>query len=387
MKMRAYAAIVPCLMLGCSSGDMRSTQDHASVISQVVKADPDSVTAQIGDKNVVEFFYSANGKLVAYDKNYDGNVVAEEVVPGHTYRLVLERIHGESPIDLGYMIDGKLRICGTQEINGVEKKFACDALFLRASEVAETNLDARRPVIIGYDDARVSADIVKGRPYVYDPNTNAIDLQQWALPQINQYGTGTCYFNSATGILEWFYNKGTGHTIDLSEPALIGLYETGELGDIGDYKILDTTNKMRGAVPNSILPVTQYYTPSADFESVSTAVADKIASIGVSDRVELPFRLSIQKLFWYGRWQNGHTTESDYQKAVEWLDTKQSPVHLQHVVGGYWHAVIMLGHKRATGEVLIKDSLGNTNLKATWRSKSWFMTNTYGAVGVEVAPK
>jgi len=63
---------------------------------------------------------------------------------------------------------------------------------------------------------------------------------------------------------------------------------------------------------------------------------------------------------------------------------KRQPVHLQHVVSGYWHAVIMLGYNPSTGEVLVKDSLGSNHLKATWRSKQWFMSKSYGAVGVDL---
>ena len=57
------------------------------------------------------------------------------------------------------------------------------------------------------------------------------------------------------------------------------------------------------------------------------------------------------------------------------------------MAGNIWHSVVMIGYQPATdkyGEsVLIKDSLGNTNLVGEWKSKSWFKSKVYAAIGVQ----
>ncbi len=399
LRISVIALVAMGAMAACASptrGDSNddqaiSTTEHdleaKAPVSRIVKSDQANVVSKIGSDSVVRFYYSLDGTLVEYEKNYEGDVVAHATVPGKTYQLSLHRSDESRDIELGYLVDGKLRVCGDQEIDGKKKTFSCDALFLHSNEKTPSmrNPEQRFPVIIGYSDVPAAPEDTKlgTKTFALETYSDTIDLQQWALPQINQYGTGTCYFNSATGILEWFYNKKTGTRADFSEPGLLGVYAIGELGSsIGDYSIMDSTRLLETVIPNAWMPVTDYYTSSVGFDAVYASARSAVRSVPASARVALPFKLSTERLFWYGKWQKGYTTESDYQKAVQWITQRRRPVHLQHVVNGYWHAVIMLGHKPATGEVLIKDSLGSTSMKASWRPKSWFINNTYGAVGV-----
>ncbi len=340
--------------------------------SEVFAAPLADVSARIDERGVVTFWYADRGEWVAYQKQYEGEVVARPV-GAERYQLFLERGRELPPVQLGLLDRGALSICGTFAIDGRERSFGCDALFLHTDQPPAPG--ARFPAIIGVaETATLRASSTR----------EVVDLREHALRQINQYGTGTCYFNSSAGILEWYYHQQTGEVLNISEPALVGSYTIGEIGDIGDYDILEKTNSLPGAIADAYLPVKSYYTESAGYEDVEQEASQAVRGLSKSKRVDLPFSLELTSLFWYGKWQSGHTTEADYQRAVRWVTSKAQPVHLQHVVSGYWHAVIMLGYNPGTGEVLIKDSLGNTNLKATWRTKQWFMDTTYGAAGVEL---
>jgi len=346
--------------------------DRAGLRSEVFAAPLSDVSWKMDERGVVTFWYARDGERVPYEKQYDGDVLAREAGEG-LYQLWLERGRSLPPVELGYLDHGTLSICGSFEIAGQARAFGCEALFLHSALPPADG--SRFPLIIGTSE---------GGSLRSRSGSAVIDLREFARPQINQYGTGTCYFNSSAGILEWFYQQQTGNALDISEPALLGSYTLGEIGDIGDYDLLQQTNQLPGAISDRLMPVRGYYTEDAGYEDVEGRASQEVAALPKSSRVDLPFALKLTNLFWYGRWQSGQTSEADFQRAVNWVSTREQPVHLQHVVSGYWHAVILLGYNPASGEVLIKDSLGNTNLKATWRTKKWFLDTTYGAVGVSL---
>jgi hypothetical protein len=359
----------------------------SSPLTEVSKAALSDVLVDIDSQGIVTFSYLLDGVRVPYVKNYAGDVVAQREGESR-YHLWLKR-GGDLPhIELGYLDAGTLKICGQFEIDGQQREFDCDAMFLKTPDHSSPGPDGtysvRLPVIIGhYSDASTpkaanGALVTDNAAYAAE----VVDLSGYALNQINQYSTGTCYFNSTTGILEWFYNRQTGGVLDISEPSLVARYS--EMDSVNDYNMVAKASNISGMVPDSLIPVLTYYTPSASYNSARQQAASALTQIPSSSRVTLPFNLTVTNLFWYGRYENGHTTEADYQLAANWIVQKRQPVHLQVVVGAYWHAIVMLGYNPSTGEVLIKDSLGQTNLKATWRSKQWFMADSYGAMGVDI---
>jgi uncharacterized protein YjdB len=387
MSMAACSGQGESSMADPDAGDPQSEPE--APFSEVTRAALSEVSVDIDSQGTVAFFHTVDGARVPYEKSYDGDVIAQREGENR-YHLWLKRGEDLPQIELGYLDGGTLKLCGHFEIDGQQREFDCDALFLKTPGHSSPGPDgaspARMTAVIGYYNVASAPKDASRIELIGEPTSldQVIDLSSYALNQINQQGTGTCYYNSTTGILEWFYNQQTGRVLDISEPSLVGAGANREMESVTDSDMVAKASKMAGVVPNSLMPVLSYYTSSASFGSVSSQAVTALSQIPSSSRVALPFRLTVNKLFWYGRWNSGQTTEADYQAAVNWIVQKRLPIHLQVTVGGYWHAIIMLGYNSNTGEVLIKDSLGRTDLKASWRPKTWFMTETYGAMGVDL---
>jgi thiol-disulfide isomerase/thioredoxin len=209
-------------------------------------------------------------------------------------------------------------------------------------------------------------------------------IDEFAQSQINQYSTSTCAYNAATGIYEILYAQKTGTKRDFSEPYTIlsGPDYPGERWFFDIYRNFDS--QIKKVLANDQLPVKSFYRPGLDFYAVQ---ANAGAFYRRNGGTPLAPDLAMQttNLFWYGQWNNGHTTTADYERTVTWFLQHERPVNLFHVINGFWHSVIMMGYDPVSGYVLIKDSLGNTHLKGSWKSRGWFLNYTYGAIGVQSA--
>lgn len=218
------------------------------------------------------------------------------------------------------------------------------------------------------------------------PGATQVDISAGAMPQIHQRNTGTCLYNSTTGIIEWYRNLQTRSHQRLSAPdvlARLGAYE-----QIGESTAIANVNPvLGGVVPDEYLPTQDFYNANSANFSGAYKNATQAAQAVADKRVAIP-QITGTILFMRQEPSNGirnqnFATPEDMAQVREWLVTKRRPVHFFHLYGNttIWHAVIALGWDDARQLILIKDSLGGSDYLATWRTVAEMQRGGYGAVG------
>ena len=216
--------------------------------------------------------------------------------------------------------------------------------------------------------------------------SSIIDLSGHAMAQINQRNTGTCLYNSTTGIIEWYRNKQNNIHERLSAPDVLARLSVDD--SISEkLALMNSRTNLGGVVPDSYLQTQNIYDSNPYTFNDAFNSARRQASGLASTRVDIP-GITTTILFMHQEpaaniRNNTFATSDDMQKVRDWLVNKQRPVHLFHLYGNttIWHAVIALGWDDSRGLILIKDSLGGTNYLGTWRSIADMQRGTYGAIG------
>lgn len=216
-------------------------------------------------------------------------------------------------------------------------------------------------------------------------------LEPYAQNQIHQYGTATCAFNAGTGIYEILYAMHTGERRNFSEPYFL-VYAPKWTGYSSLWNWYGRMNKeMTGMVPESAMPVSEFYRPRTTFYQVEDRARDYFQKKKALTE-PIPFAMRADKLFFHAKTLKGklrvtgRASEKEFDQMVDWFQKHHMPVNLHHLINGYWHSVILLGYDPESESLLIKDSLGNTKVRGTWKSRQWFLKNAYGAIGVELDP-
>lgn len=377
-------------------GDRVVQVDAAKEISNEMVAEPlfsESTPLPIlpiiqiaAETNKVQFLYrNQQGKQAQYRAMIDQAVTAEKCDNDH-YRLLYKGV------EIGATVENGFVLCGREYVDALNPasedvtmkaeryKKACSVNFYNYAELTEEGY----AMDLGLAHHTGSLNLVESDGYV--------DLSAFAQPQISQRSTGTCLFNSSTGILEILAAMEGSQGLETSVPDFSEPFMVKFMSQKGSRHntIVEGVN-VSGVVDDSVLSRHDLYKKGKRFSSVKKAPMPAGWQMEVQ---ELAGEVVSEPIFWLKKrvrnWRGRMVTrkrrirEAEFEQMIDWLQTHQRPIQLHHYVGRIWHVVILLGYNPETKEVLIKDSLGNENLKGTWRSYHWVMKKSkiYGANGV-----
>jgi hypothetical protein len=369
---------VVLLAASCGTRTDAGKKSSFNGLSYTLTIEGSEVKSHIESGNTVAFYFLVNGReeqVKTIEETAGGSIFSAISETPDTYKIKWHNVI------IGESRSGKTEICG--------EKFGyqdiCEATFVQrpANEQSAPNT-----LLLGLlDKGLQSAERVSGSEQLNlsDGDTKestSVDLSGYAMNQINQGGTGTCLYNSTSGIIEWYRNKANNVRERLSAPDVIVRH-----GDAGENKIIDQSDEvLKGILPDEYLPTQKTYDTYKSWSSAK-AYAKPISSKYASNRIKFP-ALTGNVLFMHQQPANGirnnkFASADDMKKVREWLMVKQRPVHFFHYYGktSIWHAVIALGWDDSRKMILIKDSLGGTSSRGTWRSVTDMQRKGYGAVG------
>jgi hypothetical protein len=388
-RVHAFVAASILVAAGCktsASDDVARLQD-VTVVGGELKNVLVEIVPQASEL-AARFYYDDAGAKHYYESMFDGSVTA--VANGGVHSLYY-RDPGATgdPVLIGTWREERreLRICDRYELpSGGSELFACNATFFNPGF-------SPSPLPEGFAvEQRYTMDLSLGNPSAQAPGlsltSGAISLESFAQNQINQYGTATCAYNAATGVMEILAAMSGGRALNLSEPYYLA-YAPSFSGDTSWFWEQYERMGADGAavLGDADLPVAEVYRPGVGFGAAQSRAKQRFAQTGGA-RLPAPAGMKAHKIFFNAAWQGGYmrstgrTGEQDYKATVDWFVANEKPVNLHYWINGIWHSVIMIGYDPATGQVMIKDSLGNTHLKGSWKSKAWFLRYAYAAVGV-----
>lgn len=343
--------------------DVEFTEGGQSELTVKVEIDPVTQNAQF-------FYFDDLGDKRFFDPMYEGSVSAHQSNDG--INLIYDGT------EIGLITSNKLYLCDRFLVQGKQKTFPCNANFY-TPQSAPSKIDYNQLGSQNYSMdlslANLPESLDKGTP------DKRIDLSRFAQKQINQYATGTCAYNAATGIMEILFAMKTGKLVDFSEPYFL-VNAPPSYGEDWFWKMYERiSEETKSLTQDQYLPVKSIYKSNVKFRDAKKSASDRLRQ-NRTPVVPLPYAMRGEKIFWHGKWNNSPTDEDDFENTIKWFQEHRMPVNLHHVVNGYWHSVVLIGYDPSTEKVLIKDSLGNTHIKGTWKSKSWFIEYAYGAIGV-----
>lgn len=387
MKLKVLIGIIVTLALmgGCRKRGDLPEKSALRGISYIYTIPGSSVKADIDQNSHVNFYIEIQGereKVVSVDDAYsDGSVRGVKIGEKHW------RIQWMG-VTIGERRGDDTEICGP--------KFGyasiCDATFIQRSPNAK---NSKNLLILGLLDKGLEQMPVTGnvRPksdglnLTTTTNNTFIDIGNFATTEINQNGTGTCLYNSTTGIIEWYRNRASGKLERLSAPYVLAkLFENSFTGEVG---AVNATTTMKKAAPDPLLPTQETYNQFTAFQSVYDYAKQRSQNISTGQVLSIP-SLKGTKLFMLSQPSMGdfgaQGASQDQMNAVRnWLLTKKTPVHFFHYYydTGIWHAVMALGWDDRRQLIKIKDSLSQSGMNGQWKSIASYQAMAYGAVGTE----
>jgi hypothetical protein len=211
--------------------------------------------------------------------------------------------------------------------------------------------------------------------------------------QIEQHNSGTSHFNAVGALVEMGYRAATGDTRAISRaPFLVELSVPEGRQEEAEIYLVDSVNNLKGLIFDSDLPVSTYFSSGMDYPAMSKKVQADLLPLQ-SKRVALPFTLSSEKLFSYGRLQTGKLTQADLDAVIAWVRDKHSPVlvgaKFEEVIDGKSYpqglSYVVAGYSFKTNHFLVVSSK-KVDVKTTgeWKPADWFIQNVYSAVGAQL---
>ena len=363
-----------------SSCKQRDADDHSSLenVNYVYTIPGSEVKSKLAEDQTVQFFIVANGveEPVLTIADSDPQERFSAIVQDQDHFKI--SWHG---VIIGERRGERTEICGEQ----FGYQTICEATFVQRPA---GDLKSPNTLLLGLTDLTITPPRYLGESPSMNlseesaPKSATADLSKYAMNQISQRGTATCLYNSATGIIEWYRNKSENIHERLSAPDVLA-----RLPGRGEKRIIDESDEtLNGVLPDALLPTQGTYDRYNSFSSAKN-YAKPIASKYASSRVKFP-AITGTTLFMHqepanGRRNGTYASSGDMQKVREWLMVKKRPVHFFHYYGEtrIWHAVIALGWDDGRKLILIKDSLGGTSNRGSWRSIADMQRKGYGAVG------
>lgn len=370
---------------GCGRGHApRELSAVNEVVVQGGTLDRVGVEFRASQKHGVEldafFFYDENGERRFYEP-VDGQMVTASTA-AYGYNLAFNQV------EIGQLRNGRLLLCDRYELGSVGTlNFACNAVFYNP----------------GFELAHGSGSAVSNDKYLFDVSLAALpglrldsavnkgtadSLERFAQNQINQYSTSTCAYNAATGIMETLYGMKTGTLTNFSEPFYLAYSPRFNDQTSWFWTMYERMNsETSGMLPDASLPVRDIYQSGVGFSTAKSRAKTRYEQ-SHAPTTRIPFEMKGTKIFFNAEWQGGYmkstgsTTAQQFNDTVAWFAANNHPLNIHYWINGIWHSVIMIGYDEASNNVMIKDSLGNTNIKGTWKSRQWFLANVYAAIGV-----
>ncbi len=382
--------IVATLLLTVMATNCRKRSDpptHAGLrgISFIATIPGSSVNADIDSQNRVTFYINVQGRkepVLSVDNAYSEGSIKGVKVSENLWRIEW------MGVTIGEKRGEQSEICGP--------KFGyseiCDATFIQRNAQSK---NGKNLLILGFLDkgfaqvtpgsANNSAN--EGLNLTTTNNDSFVDIAGHATTEINQNGTGTCLYNSTTGIIEWYRNKASGKVERLSAPYVLAkLFESSYTGEVG---AVNATKQMARVVPDTVFPTQETYNQFTAFQSVYDYSQQKAEQIKVDQTIKIPalkgtqlFMLSLPGLGDFGA---QGASQQQMNGVRDWLLTRKTPVHFFHYYydTGIWHAVMALGWDDQRQLIKIKDSLSQSGRNGQWRSIASYQAMAYGAVGTE----
>lgn len=347
------------------------------------------IRSAIGPDGRVSFYIEANGQqeiVTSMDDSPEAQpFLARQNAAGH---WVIEW-YG---VPIGEKRGDDTEICG--ERFGYQD--ICDAIFIQrpADQPAANNvlsigfLEKGRMMFPAGGETVSKSGKSNPRAKFDDDSARGItvDISQHAMPQVHQRNTGTCLYNSTTGIIEWYRNLNGKTAERLSAPDVLA--RLASLDRAAESQTINDVNKhLDGVAPDQYLPTQTVYDQNPNDFMSAYNYSRQMAPTVASKRVRVP-GIKGTVLFMHqepaaGVRNQNFASAADMAKVRDWLVNKRRPVHFFHLYANttIWHAVIALGWDDARGLVLIKDSLGGSNYLGTWRTVAEMQRGGYGAVG------
>ena len=385
MKLFIISAVATTVMMATSCRQRKPTSGNAGLrgMTFLSTIDGSQIKSEIAPDNSVTFYIEINGQkepVAPMDDSPTRELFFAKARSTDVWEITWRNVViGEKRGDI-------TEICG--------EKFGhadiCEAIFVQRP--------ANEP---GANNTLILGLLEKGLEQIHEPelsskskkiknkdstrNSNT-DISGYAMAQINQRNTGTCLYNSTTGIIEWYRNKQNNIHERLSAPDVLARLSSDD--SIGEkLALMNSRKNLGGVVPDSYLKTQNIYDSNPNTFTDALNSSRRQASVLASTRVDIP-DITTTILFMHQEpasniRNNTFATSDDMQKVRDWLVNKQRPVHLFHLYGNttIWHAVIALGWDDSRGLILIKDSLGGTNYLGTWRSIADMQRGAYGAIG------
>jgi hypothetical protein len=391
---RTLTLSLACLLLSpltaCRKRSEEPIRSSLRGISYIYTIPGSSVKSDINEKNQVSFYIDIQGArepVVSVDDAYKNGSVKGLKTADNMWHIQW------MGVTIGEKRGADTEICGPRF--GYSE--ICDATFIQRTP---NSRNGKNLLILGLLDkgleqmpvASAQASSSKGLKLtdtITKSDDTFVDIAKFATNEVNQNGTGTCLYNSTTGIVEWYRNQASGKIERLSAPYFLAkLFEESFTGEVG---AVNETSNMKNAAPDDLLPTQQTYNQFTAFQPAYQYSKQQADQIDQSKKVVIP-AIKGTKLFMLSQPAMGEfgaqgVSDEQMNSVYGWLKAKKTPVHLFHYYynTGIWHAVMALGWDDQRQLIKIKDSLSQSGKNGQWRSIASYQAMSYGAVGTEAS--
>lgn len=339
--LRTKIFLIPLLAItACKTTSSAKIGSGLRGVTYIYTIDKSSIRSQLTPDQTVRFYFDVAGKyepIVSLDDSATAEPFRSEIKSENHWVITW---HG---VAIGENRAGDTEICG--------ERFGyadiCDAIFVQrpanepnANNVLSIGFLERGRALFGTPTGNFQSKSGGGALPRVTSSTVAkagssgpteVDLSADALAQINQHNTGTCLYNSTTGIIEWYRNRKNKTRERLSAPDVLARLAV--IDDIGEAKALKSVNQtLGGVVPDQFLGTQSVYDNySSDFTSAFN-YASRMAPGLASRRAAIP-QISSTVLFMHQEPANGirnqkFASNDDMAKVRDWLVNKKRPVRL-----------------------------------------------------------